>query len=491
MGSSQCNSINYETNNFTQLEHKLSFYDSTICKNLKNECSNLRYNLKTRRKSLTNNKTLIDLTVKVFVPEINPYKKKLNFSNWIQYIFHKSNSNKIEKRIENFDSNIKLIFENLYYENLNTFNDLLAKGPPKSIRCLVWKIAILKNFEFEKEKYEKEYDQYLNSETNKFIIKQIMNDVDRTFQLKEKPTEEKKKILFNVLKAYSTKDTELGYCQGMNFILKIILEVSQNNELDSFILFFHLMNKIRGFYLDNFPLLQRKIFIFEYYFKIKLPELFEHFKKLFLINELWISKWIQTLFTVICNNELILRIWDTIFAYGLNFIIPISISFLFFIEKDLLKFEDSTDVISYFKKCFCLNDYKGKHQFRNYIEIDRVIEMSKKIYSEMDNETMKKLRVEYNHKNLNLNSFSEIKNKEYYKKDNSFFSSRSSYSAKTSNFSSSNIKHSQIKKNLNEDFLISDFNSNENLLFQQNYSNNMRNIAILSENIIGFENDDK
>lgn len=47
--------------------------------------------------------------------------------------------------------------------------------------------------------------------------------------------------LYNVLNAYAHYDEEVGYVQGMNFIVAMLLHVVENEE-DSFFCLVHLMN---------------------------------------------------------------------------------------------------------------------------------------------------------------------------------------------------------------------------------------------------------
>lgn len=47
--------------------------------------------------------------------------------------------------------------------------------------------------------------------------------------------------LYNVLTAYAHYDTEVGYVQGMNFIVAMLLHVVENEE-DSFYCLVHLMH---------------------------------------------------------------------------------------------------------------------------------------------------------------------------------------------------------------------------------------------------------
>jgi hypothetical protein len=51
-------------------------------------------------------------------------------------------------------------------------------------------------------------------------------------------------MLYNVLNAYAHYDTEINYCQGLNFIVALLLKHLKNEE-DSFFCLVHIM-KVHG-----------------------------------------------------------------------------------------------------------------------------------------------------------------------------------------------------------------------------------------------------
>jgi hypothetical protein len=121
----------------------------------------------------------------------------------------------------------------------------------------------------------------------------IVKDIDRTilnsFDVKgEKVGEsryetmvldsEKKHNLFKVLKAYSSYDNEVRYCQGTNFIVAILLS-NINSKRYTFWTFVNIMNKNkwRDLFTKNTPKLLRMIDILQNSIKRNLPKLYIHF----------------------------------------------------------------------------------------------------------------------------------------------------------------------------------------------------------------------
>ena len=101
----------------------------------------------------------------------------------------------------------------------------------------------------------------------------IQKNISRTFINNNKKKNEKKKkekILYNILKSICNIDKECGYCQGINFITGFLLEISDFNEVETFYMLISLFSKefdcnfnLRGFFIDNFPLLKIFLYIFD------------------------------------------------------------------------------------------------------------------------------------------------------------------------------------------------------------------------------------
>lgn len=101
-------------------------------------------------------------------------------------------------------------------------DELLHFGPPKSIRRVVWRsVASLEELSI-----ETLFRQL--KEDNSPFEKLISRDVPRTFPKLGMFREDAgpgQELLGNVLKAYSVYDGEVGYCQGMSFVVAGLLIV--------------------------------------------------------------------------------------------------------------------------------------------------------------------------------------------------------------------------------------------------------------------------
>jgi len=99
------------------------------------------------------------------------------------------------------------------------------------LRGEIWKLIC---------KVHQSKSQYKRGIIHKFIEQEdektahkIAKDVGRTFphiaEFKN-PVQSGENRLFNVLKAFSAYDSETGYCQGMNFIAGLLLQMMPDTE---------------------------------------------------------------------------------------------------------------------------------------------------------------------------------------------------------------------------------------------------------------------
>jgi hypothetical protein len=135
----------------------------------------------------------------------------------------------------------------------------------------------------------------LVSADNAEIDNVIEKDIDRTniTTKDEKITDDlksKKAKLFNILKAYAVYDSEVGYCQGTNFIIAVLLS-NINSERACFWVFVQIMNdkNWRDLFIKNTPKLRRMLEVLGNTIESKLPDIYEHlssFKDVSIINHL-------------------------------------------------------------------------------------------------------------------------------------------------------------------------------------------------------------
>ena len=331
----------------------------------------------------------------------------------------------INNNILNQNSNIYEMSLRRYYElNKLHFINRVKKGPPDSLRWISWMIIL----NIPENKNELIYKKYLLMEIDEKSDNQIKKDLNRTInenniidlKRSENEKKEKEKILYRILKVMANIDKECGYCQGINFITSYLLEINDYNELETFYLLMSLFSKnfdsnfnIRGFFINNFPLLKIYLYIFDNILEKEIPDLKKYISNNDIPHEVWIGKWIQTLYTICLPTYLNLRLWDNILSTGLFFIISFSISLIYSIYKDLISLKDAFDFSEYLKNFFNLSYGDGTqncnllYQLKDnnkYIILDNILENAHKLHKNNKNLYLN-LQDEYISKKKSISSY--------------------------------------------------------------------------------------
>ena len=423
-------------------------------------------------------------TTKTVKHYINSSKLKDNFVKWTKFLFDIEtddieSSKRFNEKMEFLRK--KKLNKAFFHNNLkkylfkdNSFNKLITYGIPRNFRELLWcliigeKYASHKHFDFEKE--QKEFNSYLKNVKNN---SQIEKDLSRTFMNEGDRTSNNIQKLKNVLNCINQLNN--GYCQGMNFIIGFLLKVTNFNEVETFYIFKNIFPEIKGYFEDGFPLLNKNISIFDDYFKELYPKLYKHFKKNEVYNELWVGKWLQSLFTLSLPFEELSYLWDILLIKGFDFIIYISLSLIRSIEKELLELNDSSDILDYLK---------------NFLNPKEFLTMNKKLFEENENEqyiiTFKEIAdkaCKIEKKITENNNFSSdrrksdnnlIQYRNILKKEEKILNDIDSNHTKESD-NSNNIKHSYSSKSTSSSNIsVNSFNSS-NLINTQNNVNKLKN----------------
>ena len=140
----------------------------------------------------------------------------------------------------------------------------------------------------------------INNEENKKKLNIIPIEIKRTLTkefIEQNPTFATN--LEEVLKIFVLSNGSMGYKSGMSFIGKMILKLTNNNKVKTFIILRNIFeNKyIKDMYMNNFDYIKETI---DKNFKEKMPLLYNHFEKykinLFLIYG---CNWVMTLFSIL------------------------------------------------------------------------------------------------------------------------------------------------------------------------------------------------
>ncbi|PWA02017.1 hypothetical protein BB558_001846 [Smittium angustum] len=208
----------------------------------------------------------------------------------------------------------------------STLTKSIHNGIPQEIRGTVWQL--LSGSRRDPSLLDK-YRNLLGKESPH--DKQIIRDLDRTFPTHKYFKDENgpgQESLFSVLRSYSQFDTGLGYCQGLAFVVGPLL--LNMPEEDAFCVLERLMFSygLRGHYTPNMESLQCRLYQLDRLIEEHLPALSKHFIKEGVRSTMYASQWFMTLFAYCLPIPLVFRIFDLVFAEGVDVLLQISLALL-------------------------------------------------------------------------------------------------------------------------------------------------------------------
>lgn len=210
----------------------------------------------------------------------------------------------------------------------------IQAGIPPALRGMMWQLmSSSKN-----EEMEIIYAYYLKQ--NSPHEKSIRRDLNRTFPEQDYFQDGKgigQENLYNVIKAYSLYDPEVGYCQGMQFVVGPLLLNMPDEE--AFSTFVRLMKSydLRGHFTPNMPALQLRLFQFDRLLEDFLPLLYRHLVRQGVKSSMYASQWFMTLFSYRFPLDFVYRILDSVFAEGVEALFRFAIALMKRNEERLLE----------------------------------------------------------------------------------------------------------------------------------------------------------
>ena len=397
----------------------------------------------------------------------------------------------LEDQIPNTNQEISLSeqgLRNFYLTDPEHFKNRVLKAPPSNFRWLSWiilsGIPINRPFAY--------YRNLLTYDLPEEAEKQIQKDIVRTIQTPISNIEDIKKSMYRILKALAIIDKEMSYVQGINFIVSFLLINSKRNEIDTFYIILAIFSKtynqkfgMRGFYLENFPLIHVYIKIYENHCKKLFPKFIQHIYKISLPMISWLSPWFQMIFINVFPNDIVLRIWDCFFIFGNSFLISFALSVTEIVHKSIIKITDLTQIQEYLKllNTDIKNNFLDKDIKINY-DIENLINNAIKKYfidiKEIDEELLK------NYPNYNNKYFYNYKK---IKKNDSYLSNYINILTKETkiNEEEEEEENENNEKNLNKNNISNNEdlinNKENNEIINKLYNNNdENNIDIIDNN---------
>ncbi|NXG24108.1 EVI5 protein, partial [Grallaria varia] len=258
--------------------------------------------------------------------------------------------------------------------------ELVRKGIPHHFRAIVWQLLCSAQSMPIKDQYSDLLK--MTSPCEKLIRRDIARTYPEHDFFKEKDSLGQE-VLFNVMKAYSLVDREVGYCQGSAFIVGLLL--MQMPEEEAFCVFVKLMQdyRLRELFKPSMAELGLCMYQFECMIQEHLPELYVHFQSQSFHTSMYASSWFLTIFLTTFPLPIATRIFDIFMSEGLEIVFRVGLALLQMNQAELLQL-DMEGMLQHFQKVI-------PHQFDS--GPDKLIQASYQV--KYNAKKMKKLEKEY------------------------------------------------------------------------------------------------
>ncbi|XP_063110304.1 ecotropic viral integration site 5 protein homolog isoform X4 [Cavia porcellus] len=224
--------------------------------------------------------------------------------------------------------------------------ELVRKGIPHHFRAIVWQLLCSAQSMPIKDQYSELLK--MTSPCEKLIRRDIARTYPEHNFFKEKDSLGQE-VLFNVMKAYSLVDREVGYCQGSAFIVGLLL--MQMPEEEAFCVFVKLMQdyRLRELFKPSMAELGLCMYQFECMIQEHLPELFVHFQSQSFHTSMYASSWFLTIFLTTFPLPIATRIFDIFMSEGLEIVFRVGLALLQMNQTELMQL-DMEGMLQHFQK---------------------------------------------------------------------------------------------------------------------------------------------
>ncbi|KAI8321481.1 RabGAP/TBC [Martensiomyces pterosporus] len=214
----------------------------------------------------------------------------------------------------------------------------IRAGIPPRIRGVVWQTLTKARSTYLQTVYTQLIKEYSPHE------RIIRRDLTRTFPkipVFKREGGEGQQRLFRILKAYSLYDAEVGYCQGLGFIIGPLM--MSMGECEAFCVLVRLMETydLRGMFTEDMAGLHLRLYQFQILAAEIIPDVMAHLEAHGVLPAMYVPAWFLSLFAYTMPLSFVLRAMDVLMAEGApESIMRIGISLLRRNAESILRQED-------------------------------------------------------------------------------------------------------------------------------------------------------
>ncbi|CAG9332301.1 unnamed protein product [Blepharisma stoltei] len=194
------------------------------------------------------------------------------------------------------------------------------------------------------------YIEILSNSIESEYSEQIERDIDRSFpDLYYFTLGEGKIALKRVLSSFSRFLPNIGYVQGMNYLVGTLLWHA--SEADTFWLLVNLMQNYKLYenYIENFPGLEKHCHIIDFLISNYQPKLYQHFLQYGLITQMYATDWCFTIFTCLLPINYSYFVLGKFFKSGWIYFYKLVLEILDRLEEQILGCDNIAKILASLK----------------------------------------------------------------------------------------------------------------------------------------------
>lgn len=155
--------------------------------------------------------------------------------------------------------------------------------------------------------------------------------------------------LYNILKAYSLLDQEVGYCQGLSFVAGILLLHMGEEEAFNMLKFLMFDMGLRKQYRPDMIILQIQMYQLSRLLHDYHRDLYNHLEEHEIGPSLYAAPWFLTVFASQFPLGFVARVFDMIFLQGSEVIFKVALSLLGSHKPLILQHENLETIVDFIK----------------------------------------------------------------------------------------------------------------------------------------------
>ncbi|XP_067407644.1 TBC1 domain family member 1 isoform X5 [Emydura macquarii macquarii] len=239
--------------------------------------------------------------------------------------------------------------------DMEKIHSAVGRGVPRHHRGEIWKLLaeqyhLKHQFPSKQQPRDTPYKELLKQLTSQQHA--ILIDLGRTFPTHPYFSAQLgagQLSLYNILKAYSLLDQEVGYCQGLSFVAGVLLLHMSEEDAFKMLKFLMFDMGLRKQYRPDMTILQIQMYQLSRLLHDYHRDLYNHLEEHEIGPSLYAAPWFLTMFASQFPLGFVARVFDMLFLQGSEVIFKVALSLLGSHKPLILQHENLETIVDFIK----------------------------------------------------------------------------------------------------------------------------------------------